>query len=66
VAGLRYPAQATAVSDPDDVSAHVNGERSFERLRQRMMGGRAFQQTVPPISAEDEEPPAAEEENGSA
>jgi hypothetical protein len=61
VYGLGYQPQADRV--PDEVSAaDVNGERSFEALRQRMQrdGGRAFQQTVPPRSAENEEPPAPE------
>jgi hypothetical protein len=42
---MGYPLQANRA--PDDVSADVNGERSFEALRQRMHeGGRAFRHVL--------------------
>jgi hypothetical protein len=54
VASFGYPEQPAR--QPDDVSAaDINGERSFERLRERMYRDAPFRQDEPP--ATQPEPP---------
>jgi hypothetical protein len=51
---MAYPLRTNRA--PDDVSADIDGERSFAALRQRM-GDRAFRQDDPPTPEPAPEPP---------